>query len=56
MRPCTRHAVGSRSKDCGGWWMSIFAKYFNTIDHAHLRRFLDQRVTDGIVRRMIENG
>lgn len=30
------------------------SKYFDTIDHAHLRRFLDQRVTDGIVRRMID--
>jgi RNA-directed DNA polymerase len=25
-----------------------------TIDHTHLRRFLDQRVTDGVVRRMID--
>ena len=30
------------------------SKYFDTIDHAHLRRFLDQRVTDGVVRRMID--
>ena len=30
------------------------ATSFDTIDHAHLRRFLDQRVTDGIVRRMID--
>jgi RNA-directed DNA polymerase len=28
--------------------------YFDTIDHAHLRRFLDQRVTDGVVRKMID--
>jgi hypothetical protein len=26
----------------------------STIDHTHLRRFLDQRVADGIVRRMID--
>jgi group II intron reverse transcriptase/maturase len=30
------------------------SKYFDTIDHAHLRSFLDQRVTDGVVRRMID--
>ena len=30
------------------------SKYFDTIDHAHLRCFLDQRVTDGVVRRMID--
>ncbi len=30
------------------------SKYFDTIDHAHLRRFLDQRVTDGVIRRMID--
>jgi retron-type reverse transcriptase len=34
--------------------ISKISKYFDTIDHAHLRRFLDQRVTDGIVRRMID--
>jgi group II intron reverse transcriptase/maturase len=28
--------------------------YFDSIDHAQLRRFLDQRVTDGVVRRMID--
>ncbi|MGE4061728.1 MAG: reverse transcriptase domain-containing protein [Sphingomonadales bacterium] len=29
-------------------------QYFDTIDHAHLRRFLDQRVRDGVVRKMID--
>jgi group II intron reverse transcriptase/maturase len=28
-------------------------KYFDSISHAHLRDFLDQRVTDGVIRRMI---
>ena len=37
------------------WVVDVdISKYFDTIDHAHLRRFLDQRVTDGIVRRMID--
>ena len=29
-------------------------RYFDTIDHGHLRRFLDQRVVDGVVRRLID--
>lgn len=37
------------------WVVDVdISKYFDTIDDAHLRRFLDQRVTDGIVRRMID--
>ncbi|MEZ2147799.1 reverse transcriptase domain-containing protein [Bradyrhizobium sp. DN5] len=36
------------------WVVDVdISKYFDTIDHTHLRRFLDQRVTDGIVRRII---
>ena len=33
---------------------SDIKRYFDTIPHAQLRRFLDQRVTDGVVRRMID--
>ena len=29
-------------------------KYFDSISHCHLRKFLDQRVTDGVMRRMID--
>jgi RNA-directed DNA polymerase len=29
-------------------------KYFDSISHSHLREILDQRVTDGVVRRMID--
>ena len=28
--------------------------YFDTIDHKHLRDFLDLRIRDGIIRRMID--
>lgn len=28
--------------------------YFDTIDHKHLRSFLDQRVRDGVIRRMVD--
>ena len=30
------------------------SKYFDSIDHKHLRGFLDQRINDGVVRRMID--
>jgi RNA-directed DNA polymerase len=37
------------------WVVDVdMSKYFDTIDHTHLRRFLDQRVTDGVVQRMID--
>lgn len=37
------------------WVVDVdISKYFDTIDHVHLRRFLDQRVTDGVVRTMID--
>ena len=37
------------------WVLDIdIRKYFDSIPHAHLRRFLDQRVTDGVIRRMID--
>ena len=29
-------------------------KYFDSIPHSHLRAFLDQRVTDGVIQRMID--
>jgi RNA-directed DNA polymerase len=29
-------------------------KYFDSIPHSHLRDFLDRRVTDGVIRRMID--
>src|SRR3954449_12331705 len=36
----------------GGWVLEIDIKsYFDTIDCGHLRDFLDQRVTDGVIRR-----
>ena len=28
--------------------------YFGSISHSHLRSFLDRRVTDGVIRRMID--
>lgn len=38
----------------GGWLIEVDIKsYFDTVNHGHLRNFLDQRVRDGVVRRMI---
>ncbi len=37
------------------WVVDVdISKYFDTIDHTHLRGFLDQRVKDGVVRKMID--
>jgi group II intron reverse transcriptase/maturase len=37
------------------WVIDIdIENYFGSISHAHLRDFLDRRVTDGIIRRMID--
>jgi len=37
------------------WVIDVdIAKYYDTIDHGHLRSFLDQRVTDGVILRMID--
>lgn len=38
----------------GGWVLDVdVRKYFDTIDHAHLREFLQRRVQDGVVLRLI---
>jgi RNA-directed DNA polymerase len=39
----------------GGWVLEVDIKsFFDTLDHGHLRRFLDQRVRDGVLRRAID--
>lgn len=43
------------SKMRGGWVLDVDIKsFFDTIDHRQLRSFLDQRVRDGVLRRMID--
>jgi len=38
----------------GGWVLEVdVVSFFDTLDHGHLRRFLDRRVTDGVLRRVI---
>ena len=54
MTPFTHCALRSWTQGLR-WVVDVdISKYFDTIDHAQLRRFLDQRVTDGVVRRMID--
>ena len=37
------------------WVLDIdIRKYFDSIQHSDLRTFLDRRVTDGVIRRMID--
>lgn len=38
----------------GGWILEVdIRKFFDTLDHAHLREFLQRRVRDGVLRRLI---
>jgi RNA-directed DNA polymerase len=39
----------------GGWILEVdFRKFFDTLDHGHLRELLQQRVRDGVLRRLID--
>ena len=39
----------------GGWVVEVdIERFFDTLDHGQLRSFLDQRVRDGVLRRMID--
>jgi len=43
------------SKMRGGWVVEVdIERFFDTLDHGQLRYFLDQRVRDGVLRRMID--
>jgi RNA-directed DNA polymerase len=44
-----------RTMDSGGGWMLEvdIRKFFDTLDHAHLRKFLQLRVRDGVLQRLI---
>jgi len=38
----------------GGWILEVdLRKFFDTLDHAHLREFVQYRIRDGVVRRLI---
>jgi RNA-directed DNA polymerase len=39
----------------GGWVLEVdIRRFFDSVDHRHLRAILDQRVRDGVIRRMID--
>ena len=39
----------------GGWVIEIDIRpFFDSVDHGHLRAFLEQRVRDGVIRRTID--
>lgn len=39
----------------GGWVLEAdIQSYYDTLDHGHLRSFLDQRVRDGVIRRALD--
>jgi RNA-directed DNA polymerase len=49
----TLHTACMSQRLC--WVLDIdIEKYFDSISHPHLRDFLDRRVTDGVIRRMID--
>ena len=50
------HSLRSGIMDQGHRWVidADLSKYFDSIDHKHLRTFLDLRIKDGVVRRMID--
>ena len=49
----TLHTACMSQRLC--WVLDIdIEKYFDSISHLHLRDFLDRRVTDGVIRRMID--
>jgi RNA-directed DNA polymerase len=49
-------ALWQQVMDLGGCWLVEvdIRKFFDTLDHAHLRRFLRQRVRDGVLLRLID--
>lgn len=50
-----RDLYGAITKQGQYWVLDVdIRKYFDSIPHHHLRDFLDQRVTDGVIRRMID--
>ena len=49
------HAVREGAMEGKRWVIDAdVSKYFDTISHTHLREFLDLRIKDGVVRRMLD--
>ena len=55
IRPCSALRLAFMGRQGLRWVLDVdISKYFDTIEHHHLRAFLDRRVTDGVIRRMID--
>lgn len=49
------HALWQGLIGGGGWVLEVdIRSFFDEMDHRHLRTFLDRRVRDGVIRRMID--
>ena len=48
-------ALWKQTMDIGGGWIleADIRKFFDTLDHAHLRTFLQKRMRDGVLKRLI---
>jgi hypothetical protein len=46
--------VAGDDEDGGGFILEVdIEKYFDTMDYGHLRNFLDKRVRDGVLKKVI---
>jgi len=49
------HALYEELMPRGGWVLDVdIRRFFDTLDHGHLRKFLQARVRDGVIRRLID--
>ena len=48
-------SIWEQTMDCrGGWILDVdVRKFFDNLDHGHLRKFLQQRVRDGVLLRLV---
>lgn len=48
-------SIWQQTMDMGGGWVldADIRKYFDTLDHAHLREILAKRMRDGVIKRLI---
>ena len=49
-------AIWQQAQRMGGCWLLEvdIRKFFDTLDHQHLREILDRRIRDGVIRRLID--
>lgn len=49
-------AIWQQAQRMGGCWLLEvdIRKFFDTLDHQHLREILDRRIRDGVIRRLLD--